>query len=158
MLSYKALGSKFFRVSYGPSRRLIMVIHMYSFPPFYAIQSHSLCCFLNWNVFLTTSTNVNFWSSSTAFLFPPWIISLYPTGALIDVLHTWPNSLKRISLIFSSIGIIPIFKRIFSFWTKSYLFVYFHLSILTFSYQIHSFYEHASFLLIASKKFNEKQY
>ena len=56
-------------------------------------------------ILLITSTNVIFGFPSHFFHSSTWINSL---GSLLTLLWTWLNHLKRFTLIFSSIGAIPI--------------------------------------------------
>ena len=70
--------------------------------------------------FLTTSTNVIFCLPLLFFFFSTWINPLFLTSKLVTLLWTWPNYLKRYSLIFSSIEATSIFKWIFSFQILSF--------------------------------------
>ena len=100
---------------------------MYSFPPFYSIWSHTLRYFFNWHVIFLLILLMLF--LVFLFVFSTWINLLFLTRALVTL--TWLNHLKRISLIFSSIGATPIFKQIFSFQILSFLvFPLIHLNIL----------------------------
>ena len=97
--------------NYGRSHVLFSSILFY--------LNHISCYFFNWHVIFFTTTIL---CLPLPFFVPLTLINLlFLTNALISLLHTWTNHLQRLSLIFSSAGAIPIFKRISSFRILSFL-------------------------------------
>ena len=124
--------------------RIVGVSHIYSFPSIYPSlipNSYSLlppyltCHFLLFLLIL-------FRPSSIFSHFHKLNYSLFPIGWLIDLLCSL-HMTKQLSLIFSSVGVTPMvmalslseFPDFISFPS-----LYYHLSILTFSFRLHSLY------------------
>ena len=135
--------------------RIVRVGHIYSFLSFYSIRSHTLCFFLNWHVLFTTSINVTFGLLLIFFCFSTWINSLFLISVLITLFWTWPNQLRRLYLIFSSIGAILIFKWISSFEIMSFcVFPVIHVKILNSDTRMNMFQYHTdSCILIKFQHF-----
>ena len=78
-------------------------------------------------------------------LLPLFILSTW-INSLVLTMHYLLNYLKKPSLIFSAIRATFNFKWIFSF--ESYISLYLHLSIVIFSFQLHSFLWTCNFLTL----------
>ena len=114
--------------------KLIKIGHIYSFPPFYFIQNHTLCYLLNWHIFFATSTNVIL-TLPLPFFFHFFNLNLLTLPHLCinhSHLHVTKSSQAILSHLFINKG-HPYLQAILS--------LYFHLSILTFSLQLDSYYE-----------------
>ena len=88
--------------------------------------------------FFTISISVNF-GLPLIFFCSLKLNSIFFTGALIAFLEKSPNHLKKLSLIFSSIGATQFLSKFLYF--KFYFSLYCHISIKAFSFQLHSLYE-----------------
>ena len=81
---------------------------MYSFQPFYSSEIiNSVTSLIDMSFFFPTFTNVIIGLPLTFYIPPTWINLLFLFGALIILLLTWPNHLKQLVPIFSSIGVTP---------------------------------------------------
>ena len=103
-------------------------LHVF-FPPFYFIQTHTLCHFFNWCYFLLFLLMLFLVFLYYFSFLQLELTPLFPTSALVALLWVWSNHLKWLSLIFSTIKVTPIFL-----WISSFRILYFHLSILTISF------------------------
>ena len=120
--------------------RLIMVNYMYYFPPntkpltnnraylvpkviYFTLSTVmlSVISLIDMSFYVTSTNVIFFFSFFYHFLFSQLVSThFFLISSLVAFLWTWPNHLKRFSLIFSSIEVTFIFKRISSFWIRSF--------------------------------------